>query len=159
VEIVVGGSLSGPGRPDPTAATPGPGLRRRDLHSPLRALRPAALGTTWPAGWRAHERAVTNTREASVDAELAVPARGEWLAMHLELAWIYKCRLTEEFARRNNLFATTDQVSAHAVVEGPFEIGHTIDSAAQIPATAKHMEMATAFGLLAITAVVPRDLD
>jgi Family of unknown function (DUF6236) len=94
-----------------------------------------------------------------VDAELAVPTRGEWLAMHPELAWIYKCRLTEEFARRNNLFATTDQVSAHAVVDGPFEIGHATDSAAQIPATAKHPEIATAFGLLAITAVVPRNLD
>jgi hypothetical protein len=97
--------------------------------------------------------------ERLVDAGLAVPARGEWLAMHPELAWIYKCRLTEEFARRNNLFATTDQVAAHAVVDSPLEIGHTIDSGAQVAMTAKQPGIAAAFGLLAISAVVPRDLD
>jgi hypothetical protein len=38
-----------------------------------------------------------------IGLKLAVPARGEWLAMNPELAWLYKCRLTEELARRNNL--------------------------------------------------------
>ena len=34
-----------------------------------------------------------------INLRLAVPARGEWLAMNPELAWLYKCRLTEELAR------------------------------------------------------------
>ena len=51
-----------------------------------------------------------------IDAELAVPARGEWLAMNPELAWLYKCRLTEELAVRNRLVPATDQMPAHAIM-------------------------------------------
>ena len=56
--------------------------------------------------------------EKLIDAELAVPARGEWLAMNPELAWLYKCRLTEELAARNLLVPTTYQMPAHAVMGG-----------------------------------------
>ena len=37
-----------------------------------------------------------------IDDQLAVPARGVWLAMHPERAWIYKCQLT-----RSSLAETT----------------------------------------------------
>jgi Family of unknown function (DUF6236) len=113
-----------------------------------------------PAGWLEciPARLSPVLAKLLVNAELAIPARGEWLAMHPELAWIYKCRLTEELARRNNLFATTDQVSAHAVVDGPF-VGHTSDPADQPAAAARHEAIASTFGLLAITAVVPGNLD
>ena len=64
-----------------------------------------------------------------IDLRLAVPARGEWLAMNPELAWLYKCRLTEELARRNNLVPTTDQMPAHAVMDGPVDVGSALGQA------------------------------
>jgi hypothetical protein len=80
--------------------------------------------------WRSNGLAGVHSSEVEqslarslIDAELAVPARGEWLAMHPELAWVYKCRLTEEYATRNRLFPATDQLSAHAVIDGPIVIG------------------------------------
>jgi hypothetical protein len=91
-----------------------------------------------------------------IDAGLAVPARGEWLAMNPELAWLYKCRLTEEMARRNNLVPATDQVSAHAVMDSPVDIGSLMGR------TARRLQPAdfqAGFGLLSINAVIPRDLD
>jgi hypothetical protein len=94
------------------------------------------------------------TRTLLLDAELAVPARGEWLAMHPELAWIYKCWLTEELASRNNLIATTDQLSAHAVLASPV----AMDAYEPSPA-AVGRDIATAFGLVAIKTVVPKNLS
>jgi Family of unknown function (DUF6236) len=90
-----------------------------------------------------------------VSAELAVQARGDWLAMRPELAWLYKCRLTEEVARRNNLVPATDQVQAHAVIgdQAAFAV------ATSQPPTAGLADLTAAFGLLAVEAVVPRDLD
>jgi hypothetical protein len=89
-----------------------------------------------------------------LDAELAVPARGAWYAMHPQLAWIYKCRLTEELARRNNLVATTDQLSAHAVVSGPLELGASTGAD-----TTERPAVADTLGLLSIAAVVPGGID
>jgi hypothetical protein len=89
-----------------------------------------------------------------LDTELAVPARGAWYAMHPQLAWIYKCRLTEELARRNNLVATTDQLSAHAVMSGPLELSALTGAGGNEPPT-----IADTLGLLSIAAVVPRGID
>jgi hypothetical protein len=89
-----------------------------------------------------------------LDTELAVPARGSWYAMHPQLAWIYKCRLTEELARRNNLVATTDQMSAHAVMSGPLELGVSTGTGSHERST-----IADTLGLLSIAAVVPRGID
>jgi hypothetical protein len=94
--------------------------------------------------------------EKLIDAGLAVPARGEWLAMNPELAWLYKCRLTEEMARRNNLVPATDQVSAHAVMDGPVDIGSLLGRAGR---PLKSTDLQAGFGLLSISAVIPRDLD
>jgi hypothetical protein len=74
--------------------------------------------------------------------------------MHPQLAWIYKCRLTEELARRNNLVATTDQMSAHAVMSGPLELGVSTRTG-----THERSTIADTLGLLSIAAVVPRGID
>jgi hypothetical protein len=56
-----------------------------------------------------------NLREELVSHGLAVlTADGEWLAMHRDVAWTYKCVLSSEIARRNDLTPTTDQLQAHA---------------------------------------------
>jgi hypothetical protein len=91
-----------------------------------------------------------------IDARLAVPARGEWLAMNPELAWLYKCRLTEELAVRNKLVPATDQMPAHAVMGGVLDIAFL---AGQAPRPLKTADFQAGFGLLSIEAVIPRDLD
>jgi hypothetical protein len=91
-----------------------------------------------------------------IDLKLAVPARGEWLAMNPELAWLYKCRLTEELARRNNLVPTTDQMPAHAVMDGPVDVGSLLGQAGR---PLKSADFQAGFGLLSINAVIPQDLD
>jgi hypothetical protein len=73
-----------------------------------------------------------------------------------ELAWIYKCRLTGEVARRNNLVPATDQIQAHTVIADRTAIA----AAAGRPLPAGLADMTAAFGLLSVeAAVVPRDLD
>jgi Family of unknown function (DUF6236) len=91
-----------------------------------------------------------------ISVGLATPARQEWLAMHPELAWVYKCRLTEEFARRNSLVPATDQVPAHAFMGGMADIGSFTGEASKAPAGGG---IQAGFGLLSINAVIPRVLD
>lgn len=119
----------------------------RQLAEPVR---PGAL-----AGVHASE-VTPSLAEHLINARLAVPARGDWFAMHPELAWIYKCRLTEELARRNNLVATTDQLAAHAVVSGPLRFA---PAAGPRPEGIDRPDISEAFGMLCVTAVAPRDLD
>ena len=103
----------------------------------------------------ASERSRANLVAKLIDAGLAVPARGEWLAMNPELAWLYKCRLTEELAVRNNLVPATDQMSAHAVMGGPVDIASLTGQAALL----RSADFQAGFGLLSIDAVIPRNLD
>ncbi|MGC4890492.1 DUF6236 family protein [Micromonospora sp. DT227] len=97
-----------------------------------------------------------NLAEDLIHAGLAVPARGDWYAMHPELAWIYKCRLIEELARRNNLATTTDQLAAHAIVSGPLTFTPADDAN---PAGTDRPGISETFGMLCVTAVTPSDLD
>jgi hypothetical protein len=119
------------------------------------------------AGWRPRDdgRIIAGVHDSEVapvlaahliDAGLAVRARGGWLAMNPWLAWLYKCRLTEELASRNNLVPATDQMPAHAVMAGPVDIA---SMAGQAPSVLKSAHFQAGFGLLSIDAVVPRDLD
>jgi hypothetical protein len=84
------------------------------------------------------------------DERLAVASRVGWLAMHPELAWLYKCHLTSELAARNLLTPATDQLPAHALTTGL-----RVDLKAS---ETKRLDITTSFGLLAIDAVVPHDL-
>jgi Family of unknown function (DUF6236) len=104
-----------------------------------------------------HESEVSGALRASlIAADLARPVRGEWLAMHPELAWLYKCRLTEEVARRNRLAATTDQLPAYAALAGAAMPATPADTMSALTTSAG---VETAFGLLAVTAVIPADVD
>ncbi|WP_406066218.1 DUF6236 family protein [Streptomyces sp. NBC_01077] len=47
------------------------------------------------------------------DGQLSSPEQGEWITMDPMMAWVYKCALTTELARRERLVPTTDQVAAH----------------------------------------------
>jgi len=76
--------------------------------------------------------------------------------MNPELAWLYKCRLTEELARRNNLVPGTDQMPAHAVMDGPVDVRSLLG---QVGRPLRSADFQAGFGLLSINAVVPQDLD
>ena len=121
-----------------------------------------ALGHSSPE-WTARDTAGVHRSEVAPDladkliaAGLAAPARGEWLAMNPVLAWLYKCRLTEELALRNNLVPATDQMSAHAVMGGPVDI---TSLTAHVFRAHRSANFQAGFGLLSIDAVIPRDLD
>jgi hypothetical protein len=121
-----------------------------------------ALGHSSPE-WTASDTAGVHRSEVNPDladkligAGLAMPARGDWLAMNPVLAWLYKCRLTEEFALRNNLVPATDQMPAHAVMGGPIDIASLT---ARVFRTHKSADFQAGFGLLSIDAVIPRNLD
>jgi len=121
----------------------------------------ARVSLNLPGGGRlsaVHESEVSDALRANlIAADLARPVRGEWLAMHPELAWLYKCGLTEEVARRNRLAATTDQVTAYAALAGAAM--PAAPTASTTSALAASAGIETAFGLLAVTAVIPTDLD
>jgi hypothetical protein len=85
-------------------------------------------------------------------ARLAAESRVGWLAMHPELAWLYKCHFTDALARRNRLTPITDQLPAHAAVAG-LETGDFLGTEDQ------QLDIATRFGLLALDAVIPSNLD
>jgi Family of unknown function (DUF6236) len=105
-----------------------------------------------------HESEVSGVLRANlIAADLARPVREEWLAVHPELAWLYKCRLTEEVARRNRLAATTDQLPAYAALAGAAMPATPM--ASPVPAVPASAGIETAFGLLAVSAVIPADLD
>jgi hypothetical protein len=113
-------------------------------------------------GWRSPDIAGVHSSEIApaltdclISAGLAVPVYDGWLAMIPELAWFYKCRLTEEVARGNNLVPATDQPEAHAVIADHSALA----AAAGQPLAAGHGDVMSTFGLLAIEAVVPRDLE
>ncbi|MEU1476155.1 DUF6236 family protein [Streptomyces sp. NPDC005760] len=54
----------------------------------------------------------------AVRSRIARSADVTWLAMDPVLAWIYKCALTEELARRTHHAPITDQVAAHSATDG-----------------------------------------
>ncbi|WP_159031169.1 DUF6236 family protein [Streptomyces acidiscabies] len=79
-----------------------------------------------PGGYVAHlywQEVSPVLREALIAEGLAINADrptfegresyGTWISMDPMLAWVYKCALTDELARRNNLVPTTDQMAAH----------------------------------------------
>ncbi|MFI8822651.1 DUF6236 family protein [Streptomyces sp. NPDC053431] len=83
-----------------------------------------------------------------------------WLAMSPRLAWLYKCVLTDELARRTRFAPLTDQSVSHAVhgwdaglvARALLDLGdHTP------PSPAESLEQAV--GLLSLRLVVPENLD
>lgn len=82
--------------------------------------------------------------------------KGGWLAMHRDLAWIYKCQLSEVLANHNRLTLATDQVDAHAAASG---LSITQLALGGVAGQAPGENLATTFGLTAIRAVVPKNLN
>lgn len=79
----------------------------------------------------------------------------EWLIMHRDLAWIYKCLLSETLASHNRLALTTDQVDAHAAASGLSLRQLALGGVAR---EAISGDLVTTFGLMAIQTVVPKDV-
>jgi hypothetical protein len=78
-----------------------------------------------------------------------------WLIMHRDLAWIYKCLLSETVANHNRLTLTTDQVDAHAAASGlsASQLAH-----GGVAGKVVDEDLTTTFGIMAIQTVVPKDL-
>ncbi|MFJ3713067.1 DUF6236 family protein [Streptomyces sp. NPDC090053] len=101
-----------------------PSLRRTNLYVPDAHRDDHSDGR--PSGYIAHlywQEVSPVLREALIAEGLAINADrptfegrepyGTWISMDPMLAWVYKCALTDELARRNQLVPTTDQMAAH----------------------------------------------
>ncbi|MCX5426850.1 DUF6236 family protein [Streptomyces sp. NBC_00257] len=100
------------------------------------------------------------------DGGLAVPAFRSrisrfsdvtWLAMDPVLAWIYKCVLTEELARRTRYAPITDQVAAHGATDGWDSDRIAAAMLGELPRPAVSDET-TQLGLMAVQCVLPDGL-
>jgi hypothetical protein len=91
----------------------------------------------------------------SGESPLSTAEESPWLLMHRDLAWIYKCLLSGEVATRNRLSLTTDQVDGHVATSGLdlSELARAGVAGLEVPD-----RTATALGLMAVHAVVPKDL-
>jgi Family of unknown function (DUF6236) len=124
-------------------------------------------------------------RDALWDAELAVPSSRigglrtrahahdqtyDWMAVHPDLAWIYKCALSREVARQNRLRPTTDQIASQTAAQewGSDEIAASLlgaGSAAvdlrtrdQVTAKVREVELTERIALLALHVALPANL-
>ncbi|MFD7134908.1 DUF6236 family protein [Streptomyces sp. NPDC059894] len=99
-------------------------------------------------------------------AGLAVPAMRSriarssdvtWLAMDPVLAWIYKCVLTEELARRTRYAPITDQVEAHSATDG-WDSDRIAAAMLGEPPRPASSDETTRLGLMAVQCVLPDGL-
>lgn len=99
-------------------------------------------------------------------AGLAVPAMRSriarssdvtWLAMDPVLAWIYKCVLTEELARRTRYAPITDQVAAHSATDG-WDSDRIAAAMLGEPPRPASSDETTRLGLVAVQCVLPDGL-
>lgn len=106
-------------------------------------------------------------RSALFDSGLAVPtARSrladqsflQWVATDPTLAWVYKCALTEELARRTRYAPTTDQVAAHSATEG-WDTDLIAEALLDRRIAAVDSDFARHIGLMALEFVLPANLD
>lgn len=116
-----------------------------------------------------------DVRGALFGTGLAVPARGtrfaepgvdEWVGMDPDLAWVYKCALSEEIARQGEFVPTTDQASAHAAspthgwdAERVADLLLDRASHPREPRDAPSRDLTDMVGMLAVRIVLPEDLD
>ena len=104
---------------------------------------------------------LSNEFAAEIPASTALP--GSWVAVHRDVAWIYKVLLSQRLATDNQLALTTDQVDAHAATTGA-GAGQLIVNG--LFGNADHFEgmhdvetMVARFGLLAVQAVIPAKIS
>lgn len=123
-------------------------------------------------------------REALVDGGLALTTRSSrfrevaeagFLAMSPELAWVYKCALTEELAHLGGYAPTTDRAASHTASQGwdPERIARALldrdadrhgergdldgELGARLP-DAVEQDFTAVVGMLAVRVVLPADL-
>ncbi|MFG2094652.1 DUF6236 family protein [Streptomyces sp. NPDC048612] len=80
-----------------------------------------------------------------------------WLAMDPALAWIYKCVLTEELARRTRYAPITDQVAAHSATDG-WDSDRIAAAMLGEPPQPAGSDETTRLGLMAVQCVLPDGL-
>ncbi|GAA2266997.1 hypothetical protein GCM10010430_60190 [Kitasatospora cystarginea] len=82
----------------------------------------------------------------------------DWVAVDAMLAWVYKCALTEELARRTAFVPVTDQIDAHAAGDGwsSEQIARALLGGGRGPAAA---EVESRIALMAVQCVLPADLE
>ncbi|MCY0926943.1 DUF6236 family protein [Streptomyces sp. H27-H1] len=145
-----------------------PSLRRTNLYVPNGYRSNHSDGR--PGGYIAHlywQEVSPALREALIAEGLAVNADrpgsegrepyGTWISMDPMLAWVYKCALTDELARRNRLVPTTDQMAAHrASQEWDTERVRAVLLRGRQPRA--DQSVSAVLGELAIQMVLPADL-
>ncbi|WP_158939577.1 DUF6236 family protein [Streptomyces sp. NRRL S-87] len=112
----------------------------------------AALEEAGLARWEAR---VSRARER-------VPRVGaeetSWVVVDPALAWVYKCALTQELARRTAFVPVTDQLDAYAVT-GDWTPGHIADTLLGRTAPSIGRESArAAVAMMSVRCVLPADL-
>lgn len=80
-----------------------------------------------------------------VDERFAVLLPTGWYAVEPEVGWWYRCLFTDAQAARNRLVPTTDSLTAHAAMAS------FVPDATDV--------LGARFGLLAVSSVVPKNLD
>ncbi|BBC30621.1 uncharacterized protein SGFS_019150 [Streptomyces graminofaciens] len=93
----------------------------------------------------------------AVRSLIARSADVTWLAMDPGLAWIYKCVLTEELARRTRYAPITDQVAAHSAADGWDSDRIAAAMLGERPRPASSDET-TRLGLMAVQCILPDGL-
>ncbi|WP_328769396.1 DUF6236 family protein [Streptomyces sp. NBC_00286] len=82
-----------------------------------------------------------------------------WVAMRPSLAWIYKCVLTEELARRSRYIPLTDQPASHGVYGWDSDrLAQALLNPLRSVPTAEE-DLTEAIGLMSVRLVVPDNLD
>ncbi|AWZ08826.1 MULTISPECIES: DUF6236 family protein [unclassified Streptomyces] len=125
-EELAGAPGVGPGVGPGTNGFPDFGSRRHGMPTVSRDPAPDRMRRSGLAGVYRGE-VDPRLRAALTDSGLALPARSArfrgvadagFLAMSPELAWVYKCALTEELARLGGYAPTTDHTASHTASQG-----------------------------------------
>ncbi|MFG3345235.1 DUF6236 family protein [Streptomyces sp. NPDC048018] len=83
-----------------------------------------------------------------------------WIAMRPRLAWVYKCVLTDELARRTRFTPLTDQPTSHGAHGWDARlIAQTLLDLGEAAPPALGEDLQQAIGLMSLRLVVPEDLD
>ncbi|NXY95814.1 hypothetical protein HYE82_15720 [Streptomyces sp. BR123] len=147
-----------------------PAMRRTNHYVPQAEVE-RGHGYVRPGGYVAHlysRELSPRLREVLIGEGLAISVGrhgqrsragwGEWITMDPMMAWVYKCALTSELARRERLVPTTDQVAAH-------QAGHEWDPARieqvllrRRAASRETESPAVVLGELAVQMVVPENV-
>lgn len=113
---------------DRYAVDPRPGRAAQVLPALRRTRRYMPPGGSWVdyGGYVAHlysREVAPRLREVLIEEGLSMPLgrngrqslleQSIWISMDPMVAWVYKCALTSEIARRERLVPTTDQIAAH----------------------------------------------